>query len=69
MKLPPLIPVQLYRTRRLSGSVVAFLVGASGIDEVSSAAWIVGAGFIALEIYFFATLFRAWREDRRTRGD
>ncbi|MFQ5911235.1 MAG: thermonuclease family protein [Thermoplasmata archaeon] len=37
-------------------------------DEVPLASWLLGVGFIALEVYFLATLLRAWRGDRRSRG-
>lgn len=37
-------------------------------EETSLGHWILGAGFIGLQAYFFATLLRAWREDRRVRG-
>ncbi len=38
------------------------------LDEVSPAALILGAAFVALEVYFFATLLRAWVKDRRARA-
>lgn len=38
-----------------------------GADDVPLAAWMLGAGFIALETWLFAALLWAWREDRRPR--
>ncbi len=47
--------------------MVGILASAPRMDEVSPAAWDVGAGLIVLETYFFAALLRAWMEDRRAR--
>lgn len=53
--MPPCWPSQ-------SSTIIAVV---QNTEEVPVAAWIVGLGFIGLEVYFFGTLLRAWIRDRR----
>ncbi|MFQ5911216.1 MAG: hypothetical protein ACE5IJ_10950 [Thermoplasmata archaeon] len=53
--MPPSWPCQ-------SSAIIAVV---QNTEEVPVAAWIVGLGFIGLEVYFFGTLLRAWIRDRR----
>ena len=64
----PSITRRLDSARREAGLLVVALAAVPRLDGVSPAAWIVGAGLMALEAYFFATLLRAWMKDRRARA-
>ena len=54
-------------TRVRSCYLIIILTATPRLEEVSLTAWILGAAFFALEVYFFTILLRAWIEDRRAR--